>query len=153
MNKKVLLFISIIAIVIISLVFIFLKKENKFYLTEELYNGTKLIDLTIDDLNKKIENKESFALLVYQPACSASSNFCNVLNEFQQENKVSFYQIPYSNIKDEKEFSFLKFYPSFIIYKNGKVVDFLEANKNEDIDKYTSKEAFKNWFTSYVNLK
>lgn len=133
--------------------FIFTRKDSKFYLAEESYQSAKLIDISINELEEKLEKKESFALLVYQPACSASSNFCNVIDEFQKENNLTFYQIPYSEIKDNKNFEYLKFYPSFVIYKKGKAIDYLKANKDEDIEKYTNVDSFKNWFNNYVILK
>lgn len=154
MNKKnIFIFVLIIIIILGLIIFTSIRKDSKFYLSEESYNKAKLLDISLNDLNEKIEKKESFGLLVYQPTCSASSNFCNTLNEFQQQNNLAFYQIPYSTIKDDKQFEFLKFYPSFIIYKNGKVIDFLEANKDEDIEKYTSAKAFQDWFSKYVILK
>ena len=33
------------------------------------------------------------------------------------------------------------------------MIDFLESNKDEDVNYYTSKEGFKKWFTKYVKLK
>jgi len=33
------------------------------------------------------------------------------------------------------------------------MIDFLQADKEEDIKFYTSKEEFEHWFTKYVKLK
>ena len=153
MSKKIIILLSVSIFLIASFFMITYFSNKQFYLNDESYQKKELIDLNIDELNTKIKNKESFALLVYQPACSVSSNFCNVIDEFQSNNNISFYQISFSSIKEDSNFDFLKFYPSFIIYRKGKVVDYLEANKDEDIKKYTNVEAFETWFTTYIKLK
>ena len=73
--------------------------------------------------------------------------------EFLEEEKISIYKIAFSDIKDTEIGKSVKFYPSFIIYNNGNMIDFLESNKDEDVNYYTSKEGFKKWFTKYVKLK
>lgn len=84
--------------------------------------------------------------------CITSSDFETVLNKFLEDNPLSIYKIAFSNIKNTNVGANIKYYPSFIIYNKGKVVDYLEANKDEDIDFYTSKEGFTKWFTKYINI-
>ena len=40
-----------------------------------------------------------------------------------------------------------------MVFRKGKRIDFLEANKDEDLPFYESEEGFKKWFTKYINLK
>ena len=74
-------------------------------------------------------------------------------NEFSNEEKITIYKIAYSNIKDTKLGTKVKYYPSFLIYNKGKLISYLKSNKDEDTLCYTSKEEFKKWFTKYVKLK
>ena len=85
--------------------------------------------------------------------CLTSNDFAQVLNEFSNEEKIIIYKIAYSNIKDTKLGTKVKYYPSFLIYNKGKLISYLKSNKDEDNLCYTSKEEFKKWFTKYVKLK
>lgn len=155
MKKKVFIILSIVFIFII-IAFGFqgiYKSEKPFYLEDKYYGKNNITEIKIDELNQFIEKKESFAVFIYQPMCVTSSDFESVLSEFLEDNQISIYKIAFSNIKDTDIGKSVKYYPSFLIYNNGKMIDFLEADKNEDVKYYTSKDEFKNWFTKYVKLK
>lgn len=129
------------------------KNEKTFYLENNHYGTNNMIEISIDELEQLSNKKESFAVFVYQPMCVTSSDFESVLNAFLEEEKITIYKIAFSSIKDTEIGKSIKYYPSFIIYKKGKIIDFLEADKDEDVNYYTSKEGFKNWFTKYIKLK
>jgi len=57
---------------------------------------------------------------------------------------MSFYKIKFTDIKEINLGKKVKYYPSFVIYKDGKVVDYLESDKDEDINKFKNYEDFKN---------
>jgi len=134
------------------------KKEEKeiknkiFSFEDKYYIEGKFIDLDKETLNNMIENKESFGVFVYQPLCAASSSFNEVLNEFINQYQMSFYKVKYSDIKETNLGKTLKYYPSFIIYKDGELVEYLEADKDEDLEYYKSVDGFKNWITKYVKI-
>lgn len=156
MKKKILMgffFILFCVVILILLSFSFGKKEHSFFLEEKYYGKSDMTEVTLDELNHLIEEKESFALFVYQPMCMTSADFENVLEEFLEEKQIRIQKIAFSSLQESKNYQFVKYYPSFIIYHQGKMIDFLEADKNEDVDCYTSKEGFSNWFTQYVKLK
>ncbi len=155
MKKKVtisLLILFFISILIANILIIN-KKEKVFYLENNYYGKNNMTEININELNKLIDNKESFVVFVYQPLCITSTNFESILKDFLEEKKISIYKIAFSNIKNTKIGKTIKYYPSFIIYNKGKMVDFLEANKDEDIKYYTSKKEFESWFTKYIKFK
>lgn len=153
-NKKLVIICSSFIIVSILFIFLVLNNNKKTFFLENKYYGLKSInEIKIDELNKLIDNKESFAVFIYQPMCITSSDFEEVLNSFLEENQISIYKIAYSDIKDTDIGKSVKYYPSFIIYNKGEMVDFLESNKDEDVNYYSSKEGFSKWFTKYVDLK
>lgn len=145
-------------IVILLLLFVVTgcKKQEKFYL-EDHYYGTTTIESTneIDKnrLNELITNKESFGLFIYQPMCSASSEFSKVLEDFKNKYQISFYEMSFSNMKATSLYDDIKYYPSFIIFKEGKAIDYLDANSEKDTKYYKTVEGFKEWFGDYVILK
>ncbi len=155
MKKRTIICLSILFVLIITTVIILItnKKEKQFYLEDNYYGTNKITEVQMEELNQLIKNKESFVVFVYQPMCITSSDFESVLNDFLEEEQISIYKIAFSNIKDTVIGKRVRYYPSFIIYHKGKIVDFLEADKNEDVNYYTSKEEFGNWFTKYIKLR
>lgn len=155
MKKKIIISLSIIFVLIIVSVIVLItnKEEKTFYLENNYYGTSKMTEIKTEELNELIDNKESFAVFVYQPMCITSNDFESVLFDFLNNNKINFYKIAFSNIKDTEIGKSIKYYPSFIIYNEGKMVDFLEADKDEDVEFYTSKDGFEKWFTKYVKLR
>lgn len=152
MNKK-LFIIPILLLIAIIIVIIKSLPDNKFYLEDNYYGKSKIIEIDKDKLENLIDDKESFALFIYQPACVTSSNFEKVIKEFLEENSITIYMIAFSSIKETSLGENVKYYPSFAIYNKGKLIDNLEADKNDDLKYFESKKGFKEWFTSYVLLK
>lgn len=155
MKKKIIIYLSILFVLIITTVtsLITNKSEKKFYLEDSYYETNNMTEIKIDELNQLIDDKKSFAVFIYQPMCVTSSDFENILSEYLEENHISIYKIAFSNIKNTDIGKSVKYYPSFIIYNKGRMIDFLEANKDEDVDFYTSKEGFEKWFTSYIKIR
>ena len=152
MNKKKLLLVISVLILLSIIIFITFKVLNRnFYLDDKYYGNNEIYEIGIEEFNNLISNKESFGIFVYQPACTTSAEFEQVLYDFFKQNNMSIYKIKFSDIYEHTDF--LKFYPSFIIYRNGKMVDFLEADKDKDLKYYQSVDGFSEWFTKYVILK
>ena len=158
MKKCGLLIIGLIVLVIITIAsLIIFNNQNKrikpFFLEDMYYEQSKVTEIDTNTFNNLIEKKKSFVIFVYQPMCITSSDFESVLNDFLNENTLSIYKIAFSDIKNTDAGKTVKYYPSFIIYEEGKIVDYLEANKDEDVEYYSSKDEFKKWLTKYVKLK
>lgn len=152
MKKKVII-ISVITFLLVASLVLFLLNNRTFSLEKKYYGNSEFIELTISEYDKLIEDKESFAIFIYQPLCTTSYEFNKVLTEFANKNQISFYKMAFSDMKKTSLKEEVKYYPSFVIIKNGKVVDSLDANSDEDVDRYKKIDAFKEWFTSYVKLK
>ena len=154
--KKKWLIIGLIALILVIaaiVLFFLLENHNKiFSLESKYYNTGKRIEITASDLEKLIEDKESFVVFVSQDMCMTSSNFAIVINEFLEEYPITIYEINYSELKENNLGDFLEYYPSLVIYKKGKVIDFLDANADEDTNYYKSASDFKSWLTSYISL-
>ena len=154
--KKKWLIISVVALIIVVaaiVVFLIFQNQSKiFSLESKYYNTGEKIEINISELEELINDKESFVVFVSQDMCLASSNFEVVINDFLEEYPITIYEINYSELKESDLGDFLEHYPSFVIYKNGKVVDFLIANADEDIDYYKTADGLKSWLTTYISL-
>ena len=121
---------------------------NYFTLEDKYYDNSSFIELSVDDYDKLINDQESFALFVYQPMCVASSDFESILTKFSNTYKITFYKMPFKDMKELNKD--IEYYPSMVIYNKGQVVDFLDANSDEDTDYFLSVEDFTSWFSHYV---
>lgn len=159
MKKRLLKIIILIVIIVFLIVVIiernFIQKTSDFmfYLEEKYYGNSLFNEINSNDLNDLINDKESFAIFIHQPFCSTSYEFNKILTIFSEENKISFYKISFDEMKKTVMYENIKYYPSFAIYNNGKLIDFLEADSNEDLNRYKDMEEFKNWFNSYIQMK
>lgn len=137
----------IIAVIICSL---YLLKMRKFNLEKKYYGNNTFIELSTETYEEIIDNKESFVIFIYQPMCVTSNNFESVINEFMKKNNISIYKMKYSFMLETNLKDYINYYPSFAIIKNGKLVDHLDANSNEDINMFKNLNDFTNWFEKYV---
>lgn len=157
--KKIILITTTIILIIISILLItFHNKEievnaPKFELSKETYTSSEYKEITSDELNNLLEAEESFVLFVYQPYCIASSNFNAVLDEFLKENYLIIYKISFENLQKTKYKRKIKNYPSFMIFYEGKLSNYLDAEKDEDIDYFKKTDEFTSWLESKIVLK
>lgn len=93
-----------------------------------------------------MKNKKSFAVFIYEPTCITSNDF----NEVSNKNQISLYKMSFENMKSTELNNKIKFYPSLAIFNKGKLVDYLDAEANEDKEYYKNIDELENWFFSYV---
>lgn len=159
MRNKIIKIVIFLIIVIISIIIIvernLIKKTDDFmfYLEEKYYGTSVFNEITTNELNELIDNGESFAIFIHQPFCSTSYEFNKILTKYADENKVSFYKMSFDEMKKSSLYQNIKYYPSFAIYNNGKLIDYLEADSDEDLNRYKDLEEFKQWFNSYIQIK
>lgn len=140
----------LIVIVIILTMFV-TGCSTTFSLEEKYYSESNLVEIDPSKFKTLLEDKESFGIFIYDASCISSSEFNKVLLEFSNKYKIYLYKISFQNMKETSLSEKVKFCPSFAIYKNGKLIDYLDASSDEDTDIYKSVDNFSNWFFGYVN--
>ena len=126
------------------------QKIEKFYISEEYYNSTGFIN--IDESEIRNLNDNSYVLFTYNNFCNLSIPCEQVFEEFMDNYKISLLSIPFENFKNTELYKTVKYAPSIIIIKEGKVVAYLDANSDEDLDKYQNVQAFTDWLSQYIYL-
>ena len=70
-----------------------------------------------------------------------------------EKYKIDFLSMPFKEFKNTKYYNKVKYAPSIIIIKQGKIVSYLDANKDKDLQKYQDVHEFENWINKYINTK
>lgn len=142
----------------LAMIFCFLlvgcnNKQDTFSLDKEYYQNNSFNELDKNTFDDLINNKKSFAIFTYQPLCSTSYEFNEILTEFANQYQISFYKMSFSDMKETELKEYIKYYPSLVIYYEGEIVDYLDANSDSDSEYYKSVDGFKKWFSNYVSIQ
>ena len=152
MNKKIIIITIVITILIVVPAIILNLKYEKFYVNDKYYNNGEFIKITSNDLNNLINSKDSFLLYTYNDYCSlkipCDDIFKNVMNKY----KIDMYSIRYEEFEKTDYINKVKYAPSVLIIKNGKIITYLDANKKEDLDRYQDTSSFESWLDKYIYL-
>ena len=150
MNKKILI------ILIILLIFTGCtnKKNNNtstFYLDDKYYNKTDYIKVNSSELDEL--SHSSFLLFTYNNYCTLKIPCENIFSDFMKKYKIGIVSIKFEDFKNTKYYDKVKYAPSILVIKEGKIIDYLDAESDDDLDKYQDVDEFTKWVKKYINLK
>lgn len=152
MKKKVLI-ISCLGLFVIGLCFglYFSLRSTKFSLEKEYYKDSGLVDISSSEVDQLIKQKKSFLLFTYNSFCSFSVPCDTVFEESAKKKNIVILQIPFDDFKKTTLHKKITYGPSVILVKEGKIVDYLDAGKDEDVEKYQDSSKFIEWISKYIN--
>lgn len=162
MKKKNIIIVVAISVLFIGSIILFAYFRNLndyqysgaiFYLDNEYYNQGNFIDISANDLDKMLKDKKTFLLYSYNNYCSLPIPCENIFEEIMKKYKFDVLQITFEDFKKTTLYDSVKLAPTLIIIKNGTIVDYLKADKDEDLSKYQEKTNFENWLKEYIILK
>ena len=125
--------------------------DGKVYLSQEYYNKEEagLTELSVDDYNKKIDEKKSFVLFVDQTGCTTADKLRGYTENWAKEKGVKVEKMMFREVKELPLHESVKYYPSVVIISRGKPVAWLRADSDEDADAYNDYNAFLMWINKY----
>lgn len=148
----------ILGVVIIIVIGIFVMKGSKpeptYTLPLEMTGEAGLKELSYKEYQEKIDNNESFVVIVERKTCSHCANFMPVAEEFANKYKVPMYYIDTDTFEEEdwnnlsSSNTFFKKHgdswgtPTTIVLAGNTAVDFVEGETTED----TLLELYKKYF-------
>ena len=159
MNKKTIIILCISFVLILSIaIIVILTKDNKyngdvFYLDDEYYDSGEFIESDSKSVEQLIDNKSTFLLFVYNNYCSLPISCETIFQEGIKHYKINAFEITFENLKSTSIYDTVKLAPSFVIIKDGKIIDYLKADDDDDLDKYQDVDAFKSWLNKYIIIK
>ncbi len=150
-NKNILIIIGIIILITI-IISLNLNLKSKINLSEQYYQYGTIKDITKEELLTKINNKENFILFTNNNFCTFKISCEEIFKESAQELNITILKIPFDEFKTTKLHDTIKFAPSVIIIKDGKIIEYLDPEKNDDLSKYQDKKEFTSWIKEYINI-
>lgn len=92
MKKHLILVIISILLVGLGILFFVLASDT---------SASHVKKLTISELKEKIDNKDSFILVITQDTCSHCKSYLPVINKIGKEYDITFYDISQTNLSNE----------------------------------------------------
>ena len=145
--KKLLLILLIIPILFTACT----SSDSKIYLSDKYYNEGVFIDISNSDINKL--NNDNYLLYIYNPYCNFKIPCEKVFKETMDKYKIDIISMGIEEYKKTSFFDKVRYAPSVIVIKSGKIVAYLDADKDEDYDKYQNSDEFEKWLSEYIYLE
>ncbi len=125
--------------------------SDKFYLSDKYYGDGEYIKVKSNSIKKN--SHDSYVLFTYNNYCSLAVPCEDVFEDFMKDNNIDFLSIPFEDFKDTYLYDTIKYGPSVVIVNNGKIVAYLDANDDVDLEKYQDVDKFKEWISEYIYLE
>ena len=144
-KSDLILIIALIIVVILGFVFMQGKKvEPSYELPLTLTGEAGLHELSYAEYQEKIDNNESFVVIIERATCSHCVNFMPVAEAFAKDNNVPMYYVDTDTFSDEdwegfeKSNTFLKKNsgnwgtPTTVVLAGNEAVDYIEGETTSD---------------------
>lgn len=131
MNKKIILII--LSIVLLITTFIWFSSRNN----HAIYDTTRVfVKISIEELEQKIENNDDFSLYIYKENCTYSKEFNPILIPYLQEHNQTIFIISSKKERNALEdITQQKFEvtPNIFTFQDGQIVDYISGLPSESM--------------------
>ena len=117
---------------------------------KRIYHIESKVDITYEELESKINNKEDFILYIYDESCEACNNFEPILNTYIKNNKAQIYAIDSMLIKTSNSLIPYSYTPTLGLIDNGEVKYKIDGVSEENI--FSSYSSFENYLKDKITL-
>ena len=121
---------------------------EKFYLDDKYYNNGEFVELTSDEY--ELLDSKNYVVFTYNNFCTLKIPCESIFKEFMDKYKIDFISIPFDEFKSTNLYKRVKYAPSVIVVKDGSVVAYLDAESDDDLDKYQDADEFESWLSEYI---
>ena len=151
--KKRILFVLVAVVVLVVGVIVFITQQNSRFMLDEEFYVASVDTVSMSEIQQLIDDKKSFLLFVSQPDCRTADDFRIVTQDLIANYPLSVFEISSADFNQDVIENKVRFYPTLMIFKNGKLVDYLESNNDADVAAYTTVGGLKIWLEQNIILK
>ena len=148
MKKFLILFISILLLVGCTHKMNQDDDKERIYLSDSYYNKGEFISIKSKDLLDKVN--DTYLLFTYNSYCNLPVSCEDIFKSFAKKYRIDFLTIPFEEFRSTKFYGTVKYAPSVIIVKNNEIITYLDAESDEDLNRYQSLEDFESWLDNYI---
>lgn len=114
----------------------------------ELGEKGAVTEITAAEFAQLVESKQSFVVAMHRTTCSAEFPLMAVAEEYAKSKNAILYALSEDEFKQTTLAETVKYLPSAAIYRDGELVKYLDAEKDEDSPYYKTVEGFGEWAES-----
>ena len=111
-------------------------------------NATTYETISLEYVDQKVRNKDSFVLYIYSATCTDCINFKPIIEEVIQEKDLIIYAVLGKNIPSSHALAGLATTPSLVVYSKGEVVFKTLFKDNKYY--FTEKRGFEEFLSKYT---
>lgn len=105
----------------------------------------EVVEITADEFANLVENQDDFVAIMHMTVCPAEFPLSAVAKEYAHNSGATIYSLTEEEFKQTDLSETVKYLPSAAVYRDGKLVKYLDAEKDEDMPYYKTAEAFGEW--------
>ena len=147
-NKKI--WITCIVVVLLVIILLVILTLNDKHLSKKYYGKHEFITVETEDIEKM--RNETYLLYIHYDYCIFTVPTDNVIQEMMDKYNISVLKMHYEKFSKTYLHDEVKYAPSLLIVKNGKILDFLDAESDEDLPIYQDSNKMAEWVSKYVDL-
>ena len=136
---------------LVGILVTFLTRDSKFSLDEDNFGAAEFVEISDEEYETMLSEQKSFVVFVDQDGCITAKGLKSITEEISKEKNLRIYKIMFADARKTSMYDNVKYYPSFVIVKKGKIVSWLKADADEDVERYKDKTALSNWLNNYLN--
>ena len=142
--------IPLILIVVLVIIF-YPDTKARFYLDNKYYNDVEGAEGNFIEVNTL--PKGTYLVYVYANVCIFPSPCDEVFKEVMDKYGIDMLEISYDDLKKTKYHDKVLYAPSVMIIYKGTLKAYLDAESDEDLEKYQDASKFEEWLEQYVILE
>ncbi|MBR3378294.1 hypothetical protein IKG50_03120 [Candidatus Saccharibacteria bacterium] len=124
--------------------------KKPFRLDDEYYAKSEAITIKKDEYEKLIEDKKTFLIMIDKPGCVMTADMMGFMADFPDDMQFKYYRMLWEDVAQSSLHEYVKFTPSMAVVYEGKVIDWLQADKDEDADYFNNADALQSWIREYI---
>lgn len=121
------------------------RQSESFSLSADNYGEAATPEITAVEFEKLATEEQSFIVVVHMMLCPAELPLKDVAKRLAQGEKLRIYFLNEHEFEQTKLKDEMKYLPTAVVIRDGEVVEFLDAEADEDVEAYQTVEGLKDW--------